>query len=47
MASMMVLPHEGNLDQLFHMFAFLQGYHNGVMVFDMTELTIDETMFPD
>ena len=47
MASMMALPREGHLDQLFHMFAFLKGNHNGVMVFDPTEPTIDESQFPD
>ena len=47
MASMMALPREGHLDQLFHMFAFLKGNHNGVMVFDPTEPTIDELLFPD
>ena len=46
MASMMAMPREGHLDQLFHMFAFLKGNHNGVMVFDPTEPTIDETQFP-
>jgi hypothetical protein len=47
MASMMALPREGHLDQLFHTFAFLKGNHNGVMVFDPTEPTIDESLFPD
>jgi hypothetical protein len=47
MASMMANPREGHLDQLFHTFAFLKGNHNGVMVFDPTEPTIDESLFPD
>jgi hypothetical protein len=47
MVSMMALPCEGHLDQLFHMFAFLKGNHNGVMVFDPSEPTIDESLFPD
>jgi hypothetical protein len=47
MASMMAMSHEVHLDQLFHIFAFLKGNHNGVMVFDPTEPTIDETLFPD
>jgi hypothetical protein len=47
MASMMASPHEGHLDQLFHTFAFLKGNHNGVMVFDPSEPTIDELQFPE
>ena len=47
MASMMAMPREGHLDQLFHMFAFLKCNHNGVMVFDPTEPTIDESLFPE
>jgi Reverse transcriptase (RNA-dependent DNA polymerase). len=45
MASMMALPREGHLDQLFHMFAFLKTNHNGVMVFDPTEPDIDSSCF--
>ena len=37
LASMMALPCEGNLDAVFHMFAFLKRKHNGVIVFDPTE----------
>jgi hypothetical protein len=47
MASMMASPREGHLDQLFHTFAFLKGNHNGVMVFDPTEPTIDDLQFPE
>ena len=47
LASMMALPREGHLDQLFHMFSFLRGNHNGVMVFDPTEPDIDLSQFPD
>ena len=45
-ASMMVLPREGHLDAVFHMFAFLKRKHNGVMVFDQTEPEIDINKFP-
>ena len=42
MASMMALPCEGHLRQLFHMFAFLKG---NVMVFNSTEPDIDDSCF--
>jgi hypothetical protein len=45
MASMMAMPREGHLKALFQMFAFLKGKHNGVMVFDPTYPTIDESQF--
>ena len=45
LASMMAMPREGHLEQLFHMFAFLKMQHNGVMVFDPTEPDIDESCF--
>ena len=47
LASMMALPREGHLTAVFHMFAFLEGKHNGVMVFDHTEPDIDESKFPN
>ena len=43
---MMALPREGHLKAVFHVFAFLKGKHNGVMVFDHTEPGIDESKFP-
>ena len=46
MASMMALTREGYLDALFKMFSFLKSKHNGVTVFDPTELEIDQTQFP-
>ena len=46
LASMMALPHEGDLDAVFHMFAFLKRKHNGVMVIDPTEPEIDINTFP-
>ena len=42
----MVLPREGHLDAVFHMFVFLKRKHNGVMVFDPTETEIDINKFP-
>lgn len=46
MASMMAMPREGHLEQLFHMFAYLKLKHNSSMVFDPTEPDIDESQFP-
>ena len=46
LASMMALPHEGHLDVVFHMFAFLKRKHNGVIVFDPTKPEIDINQFP-
>ena len=47
MASMMAMPREGHLDQLFHIFAHLKSRHNAEMVFDPTDPDIDESLFPD
>ena len=46
LASIMVLPREGHLDAVFHMFAFLKRKHNGVMVFYPTEPEVDINKFP-
>ena len=45
LTSMMTLPCEGHLQQIFNMFAILKTNHNGVMVFDPTEPEIDESCF--
>ncbi len=45
MASMMAMPRQGHLEQLYHMFAFLNTKHNGCMVFDPTVPDIDESLF--
>ena len=42
----MALLRDGNIDSVFHMFAFLKRKHNGVMVFDPTEPEIDINKFP-
>jgi len=42
---MMARPREGHLNALFHIFAFLKKRHNGVIVFDPTELKIDASKF--
>ena len=46
MASCMAMPRKGQLEQLFHMFAFLKNKHNSEMVFDPSEPNIDESLFP-
>jgi len=45
MASMMAMPRQGHLEQLYHMFAYLKLKHNSSMVFDPTEPDIDESQF--
>jgi hypothetical protein len=46
MASMMALPREGHLDQVFNIFAYLKIKHNAEMVFDPSEPEIDDAIFP-
>ena len=45
MASMMVLPRIGHLEQLFHIFAYLKKRHNSEMVFDPTPPIFDQDQF--
>ena len=45
MASMMAMPIEGHLEQLFHMFTYLRIKHNSLMVFDTTDHDIDGYQF--
>jgi len=45
MSSHLTLPHEGHLQQLYHMFAYLKKFHNTEMVFDPSEPVIDENAF--
>ena len=45
MASMMILPREGHLNEVFQLFSFLKSKHTGVTVFDPTEPEIDQTQF--
>ncbi len=44
--SMMAMPREGQLAQVYRMFSFLRCHHNAVMVFDPSEPNIDESAFP-
>ena len=45
MASMMSMPTEDHLEQVFHMFAYLIIKHNISMVFDPTDTRIDDSQF--
>ena len=46
MSSHLALPRKGHLEELFHMFSYLDKHHNAEMVFDPTEPEIDESLFP-
>ena len=46
MSSHLVLPSEGHLDKLFHIFAYLTWKHRAWMVFDPTYPSIDNDDFP-
>ena len=43
MASMMYMPREGNLEQLFNMFVYLRIKHNSSMVFYPIEPDIEDS----
>ena len=45
LASMMTMPREGHLTQVYRMFSFLKSHHNAVMVFDPTPPDLDESAF--
>ena len=45
--SMMAMPREGHLAQVYRMFSFLKSHHNAVIVFDPTPSGIDESPFTD
>ena len=45
MSSHLVLPREGHLQQVLHIFAHLKKYHNTEMVFDPSDPVIDESVF--
>ena len=49
MSSQLVLPREGHLDQVFHIFAYLKRNHNAELVFDPTapDLQLDRFMEQD
>ena len=41
----MAMPRQGNLDQLYHVFAFLKKKHNSKMVFDPNEPDVGYDQF--
>ena len=45
MSSHIVLPREGHLEQVYHMFSYLKKYHNMELVFDPSEPEIEGSMF--
>ena len=45
LSSHLALPKEGNLQQLFHMFAYLKRNHNSEMIFYPIDPVIDESLF--
>ena len=47
LVSMMALPIESRLGQLYHIFSFLKCKHNVVIVFDPTKPEIDKSQFTD
>ena len=47
LSSQLVLPRDGHLDAVFHMFAYLEQKHNARLIFDPTYPTIDMTVFKE
>jgi hypothetical protein len=45
LSSHLVLPREGHLEQVFHIFAHLKKYHNTEVVYDPSDPVIDEAQF--
>ena len=45
MSSHMALPREGHLKELFHIFAYLKAHANAEMVFDLTPILPDKSLF--
>ena len=46
MSSFVVMPREGHMQQLLHLFAYLKSYHNARIVFDPSYPDIDSDQFP-
>jgi hypothetical protein len=42
MSSYLVLPREGHLERMFHIFAHLKKYHDTEVVYDPSDQVIDE-----
>ena len=46
MSLFVAMPHEGHLQQLLHMFAYLNSHHNALILFNPSYLDIDSDQFP-
>ena len=46
LASMMAMPREGHLDQVYHIFAYLRNKHNAELVLDPTPFKVGDEDFP-
>ena len=47
LSSHLVLPREGHLEQLFHIFSYLKRHHNAELVFDPSDPDIDKASFKE
>ena len=45
MSSCLALPHEGHLDQVFQIFAYLKQHHNTELVYDLSDPCVDKSEF--
>ena len=41
------MPQEGHLRQLYHIFAYLKKYHNAEIIYNPSDLAIDESAFEE
>ena len=45
MSSHLAMPREGHFEQVLHIFAYLKKYHNTELVYDPSDLVVDENDF--
>ena len=45
MSSHLALPREGHLDQVLQIFVYLQKYHNAELVYNLSDLVVNEHEF--
>ena len=45
MSSCLKLPWEGHLEQLYHVFKYLEKYHRSELVIDLSDQVIDQAEF--
>ena len=41
----LVMPRKGHLDQVLHIFAYLRKYHNTELVYDPSDLVVEQDVF--